>query len=183
MSRFLLISFTTAAFCLPSTGCMSRAIKEGLGVATGASGKVVEVQKTTDLSKYKGFKVESLTAAPGLNMPSEVPAMVRQYFNEAAMKRGLTGSGTPALRLAGEIIHFESVGVVDTAIGPLEEVIVRTRLMDADGGQVLTEANLIGRAKSTTAGGAKNLSEGAGKALSKWLKECGLKADEDEDKD
>ncbi len=183
MYRFLLISLTTATLCFASTGCMSRAIKEGLGVATGASGKVVEVQKVTDLSKYKGFRIESLSAAPGLKMPSEVPALIRQHFDEAAGKRGLSASGTPSLKLSGEIIHFESSGVVDTAIGPLEEVIVRTRLMDGESGQLLTEANLIGRAKSTTAGGAENLSKGAAKALNSWLKECGLKADEDDEKE
>ena len=182
MSRFLTVSLMMAAICLANVGCMSRAIKEGMGAATGASGKVVNVQKVKDLSKYKGFKIESLTAAPGLKMPAEVPALVRQHFNEAAMKKNLKPSGTPAMKLAGEIIHYESTGVVDTAIGPLEEVIVRTKLIDADTGQLLTEANLIGRAKSTTAGGAKSLAAGAGKAFNKWLKECGLKGGDEEGK-
>ncbi len=181
MQRFLLVTVATAAFCLPSTGCMSRAIKEGIGVATGASGKVVEVQRVTNLSRYKGFTVDSLTAAPGLKMPAEVPAMIRQHFNEVAAKRDLKPNGVPALKLVGEVIHYESAGAVDTAIGPLEEVIVRTKLIDTESGQVLTEANLIGRATSTTSGGSRNLSEGAGKAFKKWLGDCGLKGDDDED--
>jgi hypothetical protein len=49
----------------------------------------VDVQQPRNLSKYKGFKVESLTAAPGLKMPAEATAMVRQYFNEVAAKKGL----------------------------------------------------------------------------------------------
>jgi hypothetical protein len=114
-------------------------------------------------------------------MPAEVPAMIRQHFNEVAAKKNLKPSGAPALKLVGEVIHYESAGAVDTAMGPLEEVIVRTKLIDADSGQLLTEANLIGRAKSTTAGGSKNLSEGAGKAFKKWLKECGLKGGDDEE--
>jgi hypothetical protein len=183
MSRFLAISLATAAICLANVGCMGRMIGEGMGAATGASGKVVDVVKTADLSRYKGFKVESITVAPGLMMPAETPSLVRQYINEAAEKKGLRPNGTPAFKLVGEIIHYESAGAVDTAMGPLEEVIVRTKLVDAATGKLLTEANLIGRAKSTTAGGAKNLSEGVGKALKKWLKDCGLKGgDEDEKK-
>ncbi len=143
MQRFLLVTVATAAFCLPSTGCMSRAIKEGIGVATGASGKVVEVQRVTNLSRYKGFTVDSLTAAPGLKMPAEVPAMIRQHFNEVAAKRDLKPNGVPALKLVGEVIHYESAGAVDTAIGPLEEVIVRTKLIDTESGQVLTEGTAV----------------------------------------
>jgi hypothetical protein len=180
MSRFLTVSLMTGAICLANAGCMGRLISEGMGAATGAAGKVVDVQKPKDLSRYKGFKVESVTAAPGLMMPADTPALVRQNFNEAAEKKGLRPNGTPALKLVGEIIHYEPIGIVDEAMGPLEEVIVRTKLMDADTGQLLTEANLIGRSKATTSGGVKNLSEGAGKALKKWLKECGFKGDEEE---
>ena len=72
---------------------------------------------------------------------------------------------------------------MDTAIGPLEEVIVRTKLIDAASGQLLTEANLIGRSKSTTAGGAKHLAAGAGKALKSWLKQCGLKGGDEDEKE
>ena len=181
MSRFLVISLTAVALSLANIGCMSRLVREGMGTVTGASGNYVEVQKVKDLSKYKGFKIEAITAAPGLKLPAEMTALVRQDFNEAAAKRGLKPSGEPALKLAGEIIHYESGGLVDEAIGPLQEVIVRTKLMDAATGDVLTEANLIGRSKATTSGGAKNLAEGAGKGLKKWLKACGLKGEEEKE--
>lgn len=181
MRRFPWIVLTAVGLVLPNAGCMSRLIKEGAATVTGASGKVVEIHKARDLSKYKGLTIESLTASPGLKLPGEITALVRQNFGEAAVKRGLKPNGTPGLKLAGEIIHYESGGLVDEAVGPLEEVIVRTKLIDADSGEVLTEANLIGRSKATTSGGVKNLAEGSGKALSKWLKECGIKGEEDED--
>src|SRR5262249_62178224 len=85
----------------------------------------------------------------------------------------LSATATPALAVSGEIVHYESGGAVDTAIGPLQEVIVRTKLTDVASGQLLGEANLIGRAKSSSASGEENLSEGAGKALEKWLQEHG----------
>jgi hypothetical protein len=64
---------------------------------------------------------------------------------------------------------------VDTAIGPLEQVVVRTKLTDAQSGAVVAAANLIGRSKATSSSGAKSVSAGVGKALDQWLKGGGLK--------
>ncbi|HSW44175.1 MAG TPA: hypothetical protein VLM89_01225 [Phycisphaerae bacterium] len=178
MTRFLMTCTASVALALPNVGCMSRLIKEGAATVTGASGKVVEVQKVRNLSKYKGLRIESLTASSGLKLPEDMTMLVREAFIEAAAKKGLKPSATPALKLVGEIIHYESGGLVDEAVGPLEEVIVRTKLMDDTSGEVLTEANLIGRSKATTSSGKKHLAEGCGKAISTWLKECGLKGDE-----
>jgi hypothetical protein len=85
------------------------------------------------------------------------------------------------LKLSGEIIHYESGGVVDAAIGPLSEVIVRCKLYDASTNELLTEANLIGRSKATTSSGSRNLAEGVGKAMSMWLKEHGFKSGDDKE--
>lgn len=164
-------------------GCMGRLIGEGVGAATGASGKVVGLSTPRGLEKYRGLKVDSLTVSPGLKAPGNLSSLVREQFLKAAAKKELKPGGTPCLVLSGEIYNYESAGAVDTAIGPLEEVIIRATLKDEQSGQVLGVANLIGRAKSTTAGGEKNLSEGAGKALAKWLKEGGItKGDEEKEK-
>ena len=77
--------------------------------------------------------------------------------------------------MSGQIVHYESSSTVDTATGPLEEVVVRTKLTDAQTGTVVAEANLIGRSKSTSSSGAKQVSAGVGEALEKWLKDGGLK--------
>ena len=69
MTKYLAITLMATAICLANVGCMGRLIGEGMGAATGASGKAVDVLKTVDLSKYRGFKIESLTTAPGLKMP------------------------------------------------------------------------------------------------------------------
>jgi len=87
------------------------------------------------------------------------------------------------LTLSAEIIHYETAGVVDTAIGPLAEVIVRAKLVDAQTGEVVAQANLIGRSKATMSSGAKDLSAGVGKALDKWLKEGGLRKAGEKEKD
>jgi hypothetical protein len=81
------------------------------------------------------------------------------------------------------IVHYESSSTVDTAIGPLDELVVRAKITDAQNGSVVAAANLIGPSKATSSSGAKNVSEGVGKALDKWLKDGGLKTASDKDKD
>lgn len=180
--RFL----TASVLCvgLGSAGCTGRLIGEGLGAAMGASGKVVDLKppQPGSLSAYKGFRIESIRVSDGLKAPANLPELLRTELMNAAAKKGLTPGGTPGLVLSGEVLNYESAGAVDTAIGPLEEVILRATLIDAETKEVLASGNLIGRAKSTTASGAKNLSEGAGKALKKWLKAGGIEKDEDEEK-
>jgi hypothetical protein len=155
-------------------GCMGRLFSEGMGQARGASGKVVETGVTADLTKYKGLRIESITIAPGSQTPAEMPALIQTDLMAVAEKRGLTPEGEPGLRLSGEIVHYETSSTVDTAIGPLAEVIVRTKLTDAQSGKVVAEANLIGRAKATSSSGVKDISAGVGKALDQWLKGGGL---------
>ncbi|MCK6457609.1 MAG: hypothetical protein L6Q92_13900 [Phycisphaerae bacterium] len=169
-----------AAMVATGVGCLGRIVGEGAGVMLGARGKVIDVKRPPRLSNYKGIRIESIAVSPGLVAPANLAGLIRSQFSQAATKMGLTASGTPAFSLRGEIVHYESGGAVDTAIGPLEEVIVRTKLMDSTG-NVLGEANLVGRSKATTSSGAENLAEGAGKALRSWLKEAGLRDADDKD--
>src|SRR5438309_1456141 len=57
-----------------------------------------------------------------------------------------------------------------------------TKILDARNNSVLAEANLLGRSKASSSSGQKNLSEGAGKALAKWLKQAGLPEIKEKDK-
>ena len=183
MIRTVAMTSVTVGLSILCLGCMGRLFSEGMGQARGASGKVVEVGMTPDLTKYKGLGIELITVAPGLQAPSEMPAMVARDLAAAAQERGLMPEGQPGLKLSGQIVHYESSSTVDTAIGPLEEVVVRAKLTDAQSGSVVAEANLIGRSKATSSSGAENLSAGVGKALDKWLKDGGLKSAGDTDKD
>jgi hypothetical protein len=171
------------ALCCIYTGCMGRIFSEGMGAATGASGRVVENSSTPDLTKYKSLHVEPITIAAGSQASADMPDMAQADFEAAARFRGLTPDGKPGLKFVGEIIHYESSSTVDTAIGPLAEVIVRAKLIDADSGKVLAEANLVGRSKASSSSGAKHLSRGLGKALGKWLDSGGLKKEKGGDKE
>ncbi len=164
-----------AAFAVPlsalllCTGCMGRMIREGAGVVTGASGKAVELQPLSgrQLDQYGSISFDSLgTDMP--NVPSSLPDRIRRQTLEALREKKLFGDGGPALVIRGRIIHYETGGAVDAAIGPLQEVIARVELADASGGTIGV-ANIIGRAKSLTAGGEGNLAEGAAKGIVEWI--------------
>lgn len=165
------------------TGCMGRIFAEGMGAATGASGRAVESGTTPDLTPYKSLRVEPLTLAAGSQAPADLPDMLLADLEAATRNRDLTSEGKPGLKLTGEVIHYESSSTVDKAIGPLAEVIVRARLIDASSGKVVAEANLVGRSKASSSSGAKHLSAGVGKALGKWLASGGLKKEKNGDKE
>lgn len=166
--------------CLAAGGCRGRVVSEGIGLVRGASGKVSEIQAPPDLTKYRGIRIEPITIAPDLDVPAQVPTLLSEAYSEKAAELRLTADGEPALVVSGEVIHFEKDEVVDKAIGPLQEIIVRTRLRDAESGKPLGQANLVGRAKAVTASGTEHLCEGAGRALKKWLKKHGVKESDEE---
>jgi hypothetical protein len=175
MIRTVTMTLAVLALSILCTGCMSRMIGEGMGVARGASGKVVTNAMAPDLTVYKAMRVEPISVAPDLDVPAEMPRLIQTDLTAVAAARGLAPEGQPALKLSGEIVHYEPSSTVDTAIGPLAEVIVRARLINAQSGNVVARANLVGRSKATTSSSPKDLSAGVGKALDKWLKEGGLK--------
>lgn len=168
------------ALSVLSAGCTGRIISESLGAAKGASGKVVSTGVTPYLVTYKGLRIEPITVVSVAPVPGDVPEMIRADFQAAARERGLTPNGKPGLRLVSEIIHYETSSTVDTAIGPLAEVILHAKLIDARSGNVLAEANLVGRSKATSSSGTGRISGGAGKALGKWLSSGGLKKEKSE---
>ncbi len=175
MTRTVTMMLAVLALSILCTGCTSRLIGEGMGAARGASGKLVTVAMAPDLSPYKGIRVERISVAPDLAVPADMPGLIQTDMTAVAAGRGLTPEGQPALTLSGEIVHYETAGTVDTAIGPLAEVIVRAKLVNAQSGSVVALANLVGRSKATMSSSPKDLSAGVGKALDKWLKEGGLK--------
>jgi hypothetical protein len=175
MSKTVATVAAALAISVACSGCF-RAVSEGMGAAMGASGKVVSARMTPDLTAYRSLRIEPISVAPGLGVPAEMPRLIQVDLATAAAARGLAPEGEQAaLVLSGQIIHFETAGTIDTAIGPIEEVVVRTSLRDPHTGSIVAQGNLVGRSKATSSGGARNLSGGLGKALDKWLKEGGLR--------
>lgn len=173
MKRYFTTMLMVVALCGLSFGCFSRMFSEGAGSATGASGKSVDSGTAQDFSSYHSLHIEPITVARGLQTPAGMSSMIRSDLVAVADKRGLGRDREPALRLSGEIVHYESGSTIDTVLGPLEEVVVRAVLTDVQTGQVVGETNLIGRSKATSSSGAVNLSAGVGKALNEWLGDGG----------
>jgi hypothetical protein len=174
---------TAAVISILCFGCVGRFFSEGIGAARGASGKLVEIRKTPDLTRYTGLRIERITVGQGLQAPADMPSMIRNDLTVTAEKRGLRPEGQPGLTLSGQIVHYEPSSSVDTAIGPLEEVIFRAKLIDTQSGNLVAEANLVGRSKATSSSGTKNVSAGVAKALNQWLKQGGLKKDGEKEED
>jgi len=174
MTRTVTVTLVSAA--LLSTMCLgcSRMFTEGMGTR-GASGRVSDPDKTQDLSSYVSMDVDVITIANGVNAPSEMPGMIRSDLVSVTDRRGLGNGGSPRLRLSGEIIHYEDGTELDSVIGPFEEVVLRTRLIDVQSGAIVQETNLVGRSKAVTSSGVKSLSEGVGKALDTWLENGGVR--------
>lgn len=184
MKRALVMTAAALALSIGCSGCVSRMVGEGMGATLGASGKVIASGMAPDLTRFKSLHIEPIVVAADVQVPAEMPAMIRVDMATAAAARGLAPEGEQAaLNLSGEIIHYETAGTVDTAIGPIAEVIVRTRLADAQTGKVIAQANLVGRSKATSSSGPKSLSGGVGKALDKWLKEGGLRKAGEKERD
>lgn len=173
MRRWLPIMFLST--CFLSTGCVGRLIRESIGVVKGAAGAVVEIKEPKDLSHYKGLRVDPVTVTPGMKVADETTGLIERQWTKCGPKLQLTPDGEPKLVLRGEIIHYEMGGAVDQAIGPLQEIILRAKLLDAATGELLGEANLLGRAKATTESGRPKLAVGTAKAVRKWLSAHGLK--------
>ncbi|HPZ99030.1 MAG TPA: hypothetical protein PLT93_12900, partial [Phycisphaerae bacterium] len=94
------VCFLTAwMLCGFNGGCMSRAISEGIGVVTGASGKVVDIVRPTLLVHYRGLKIESITVTPGLKTPANLTSLIRENLEKVATKKKLTQDGRPQLLL------------------------------------------------------------------------------------
>src|SRR6185369_5260119 len=101
----------------------------------------------------RGLQVDPITVARGLLVPGAMAGMVQAEFEVSAAPLGLPHDAAPALSVSGEIIHYEEGDTLDKALGPLQQVIVHTRLYDAQTRELLGEANLIGRARASSASG------------------------------
>jgi len=165
---------TALALSLLCIGC-GRIFSEGMGQARGASGKVVETGVTPDLANYRGLQIEAITMASGSQTPAGMPDMIQADLQAVAETKGLTPEGTPGLRLSGTITQYETSSKTDKVVGPLAEVIVHAKLIDIQSGNVVAEANLIGRSKASSSSNVQDLSAGVGKALDQWLNNGGLK--------
>lgn len=174
-----------------SAGC-GRGIKEGVYAITGSSGKVTLLQGQADrisnlAYEYGSFSVGQFNNEVGAVCPeqfiNELPGAIEdelRYRKPSVQERltfkdgqelgpFFTGPADKNLIISGRIIQYEAGDMLDKAAGPMDEAICRIRIIDQSG-QLLAEANCVGRAKSAVRTGPGELAEGVAKAIAKLLK-------------
>jgi hypothetical protein len=173
-------------------GC-SHALKEGVNVVTGSSGKISLIQgsqeKVGQLAyDYGSVKVEPFTSDVGDKCPQafldQLPGAIegqlhyrtRSITEKLSKKKEemgpfFSGPADKQLIIRGRVIQYESgSGVAEKAIDAMEEAICRIQLVDGASGELIAEANCTGRNKSAIRSGSKELAEGVAKAVQKLLK-------------
>ena len=151
-----------------STGCTT-ALKEGVGVIRGPKGIAAPVQPVQrDLGGYTTFQIGAIED-PYNQLPAGFMDQVRVDFQNQISDSKLPSGSGKRLMLRGVVLYYESSDTLGMAFGPLEEVIVRTEMVDVDSGTVLGAANCIGRTTERVNLGASKKAEGLAKAFVDWI--------------
>lgn len=173
MRTFVLLAAAIAI--LSATGC-STAIKEGVGFATGPKGIYEPIQppkgagQSTMFAGYRRFELGPITDNTGSQVPQEFFNYLPKAFDKQLADSYLPNDPSgPTLMIRGQVIYFESEDLVGEVVGPLEEVIVRTELVDSQTGQVVATGNCVGRTDTRVNLGLQKKAEGLAKAFTKWL--------------
>jgi hypothetical protein len=171
------------AASLPAAGCTGTIIREASGAVLGAKGTYMQIQplapdkETKTLGAYSRFELGTIADGIGGRTPPDFIAHLEKAFPEevrgARLPDGDTGK---TLVIRGAIAHYESASTIGYVLGPMEEVICRTELVDKDSGRVLGVANCIGRTNAASNAGVKSKASGLAKAFVKWI-ESGFPAD------
>ncbi len=164
------------ATLIASTGC-STLVKEGVGLFKGSKGVYAEVQQVDStpgarpLGEYTRFELGSFSDEYN-QLPPGFMTMVQAKFREKLAQSPLPPrTSGKTLRLEGDVLYFEMTDMIDKAFGPLEEVIVRTRMVDAQTGRVLGIATCIGRSTNRVNLGVEKKADGLAKAFVNWILE------------
>ncbi|MBN2583930.1 MAG: hypothetical protein JXL80_12760 [Planctomycetes bacterium] len=170
MRRLIVLMMLLSCVSL-STGCMSRAIKEGVGAATGAKGVsfissgFAGGELAAPLGTFTSFKVESFANQSPVSIPGTVNAMLPQYVAEELQKKKIPNlADGRTLTIRGTYIYYEdATKALDQAFGPFEEVIAKVQFLD--GNKLVGEAICVGRSGETVNQGPDKKAHGLAKAI------------------
>ncbi|MBN1556460.1 MAG: hypothetical protein JXA11_17095 [Phycisphaerae bacterium] len=166
----------SAAAVLCSSGCMSRAIKEGVGVATGAKGSFAEspsmgAQGARPLAGYRDFQVGRVEDDFKGRTPRELLRNLPRDIRETLTKEKLpSGKGGRTCVINVTIRYYEHAGSMGQVFGPLEEVVAEVQLVDKADDRVVGTAMCVGRSTTTANQGVEKKSQGLAKGIVNWIK-------------
>ena len=159
-----------------SLGC-GRAVGEAAEFALGPKGIYVPLvlppsgEGPWPLAGYTRFELGSFTDDFGGRTPAELFRLLPAKFQEELAKAKLPNQpGGKTLVIRGSVYHYESSNIVGMALGPLEQVIARVELIDRDSGEVIAQANCVGRTTKAVGKGVSKKTEGLAKAIVSWIK-------------
>lgn len=174
MIRVLVIALMASIFL---GGCVSRAVKEGVGAFRGASGITVVIDPVSHnnrdvaLMEYTQFELDTFTDGFGGKTPARLFARLPiEFSKELSQAKIVNQRSGKKLLIRGEILSYEdSTRAVNQAFGPHEEVVARVQLVDAASGKVIGLANCIGRSTATVNQGVDKKAEGLAGAIVNWI--------------
>ena len=187
MNRSRMMLLMCLALLPMTTGCLSRAIKEGVGAVRGAKAaysQTVPVREGS-LAKYANYEIGPVTDGFGGKAPREVlRGLPRELKIKMAEKGVPNGRGTSGVLIATKIIYAENASLVGQAFGPFEEVLADVTLTDMQSGKQLGRAICIGRSGETVNDGWPKKTDALARAIVKWIQMGrGIKEDEEKDKE
>jgi hypothetical protein len=164
-------------------GCMTVA-KEAFYTATGAGGRLTEIQTVGSLADYDSFKIEPFTTKLGKAAPASlrgkiVPGVSKRLVESTV----LATSGKKTLTIRGEIVYVDQQGLASGALSPMEQLVCYVTLHDPAGkklGWSVVAGVNKSRTRAGTAGEAE-LADGLGKGITLWLTRRGVKKREKEE--
>lgn len=162
----------TIVLAAGSCGCVGRAVNEGVGLATGPTGLFMQIETITkSLDDYAGFELERFQDDTGGRIPDEFWTALEESFEAELATRRLPDGGetTPFVRVRGWVMHVETNSLTGLVLGDFEEVMMRAELIDAQTGDLLGRANLIGRSDDSVNRGIRKKAQGAARALAAWI--------------
>ena len=167
-----------------SIGC-SRIFKEAYYGATGATGRVSELQKVeVDLSKYDGFEVKPFSDRMEGTGNTAFLAVVEAKVSEEIVKKTYLGTGgRNVLQISGELISYDTGSTTEKIAGPMEQAVCRITLVDKSSGEVLGIGDCLSRAKSSARKGPEELGEGTGKGIAEWIVKYDTRGERPKEKD
>jgi hypothetical protein len=171
----LVLVLLTAGIVL-SGGCVSRAIKEGVSVATGPKGFYAEdpsmgAESSRPLGKYESIEIgqfgSDFRSTPG-SLTGMIATQLREKLTDAGFPINAPG---PTLVVQGTVIYYEKAGLSGQLFGPFEETVCDVQLIDKSTGQKVGNAICIGRSTTTAMQGMDKKAEGVAKGIVEWLKD------------
>ena len=122
------------------------------------------------LAGYTRFELGTFTDEIGGKVPPMLMPHFRMEFRQQLEEHGLASRASgKTLIIRGQILHYEGSGTMGVLLSAVEEVIVRTELVDKSSGKVLAVGNCIGRSKTRVNRGVRKKAEGLAKSIVEWI--------------